>query len=92
MQVQSFISKLTPEQKKLQQQLVQEHVNKQAQEQNLNSIQTAQLLSETLAHNGLPQINSPVKNPLATLVNTVAGGESLVTNMFSSIFGDSTVN
>ena len=92
LQVQAFISKLTPEQIKLQQQLVQDHVTQQALEQNLNSLQAAQLLAETLEHNGLPQINSPVENTLAAVVNTVAGGESLVSNMFSSIFGDSTVN
>jgi len=91
-QVQAFVSKLTPEQIKLKQQLVQDHVTQQALEQNMNSIQTAQLLAETLQHNGLPQINSPVQNTLAAVVSTVAGGESLVSNMFSSIFGDSTVN
>ena len=68
-QVQAFVSKLTPEQIKLQQQLVQDHVNKQAITDKLNSIQKAHLLAQTLSHNGLPQINNPV-------VNTVAEGES----------------
>ena len=86
------MSKLTPEQIKLQQQLVIDHVNKQAIKDKLNSIQKAQLLAETLAHNGLPQINNPVENTLATVVNTVAEGEGIVTDLFSSIFGDSTVN
>ena len=69
-----------------------DHVNKQAIEENLNSIEKAQLLAETLSHNGLPQIHNPVENTLATVVNTVAEGEGIVTDLFSSIFGDSTVN
>ena len=69
-----------------------DHVNKQAIQENLNSIQKAQLLSETLSHNGLPQLHNSVEDSLATVVNTVAEGEGIVTDLFSSIFGDSTVN
>ena len=38
--------------------MFQEHVAKQAAEQNLNEAQTALLLAQTLEFNGLPQINS----------------------------------
>jgi len=85
--VQAFISKLSPEQVKLQQQLVQDHVNQQAQDQHLNSIQAAELLSETLQHNGLPPINAPVKSAISTVAGSLAGGESLVNSLFSSILG-----
>ena len=71
LQVQQFVSKLTPEQVKLQQQMVIEHVNKQAQEQHLNSIEKGALLAQTLAQNGLPQVNSPVENSGASVVNTM---------------------
>ena len=91
LQVQQFVSKLTPEQVKLQQQMVIEHVNKQAQEQHLDSIEKAELLAQTLAHNGLPQVNSPVENSIASVVNTVAQGETVLTNLVSSIIGDATV-
>ena len=70
--------------------MVIEHVNKQAQEQQLNSIEKAELLAQTLAHNGLPQVNSPVENSLASVMNTVAQGETLLTNLVSSIVGDTT--
>ena len=94
------MSKLTPAQVKLQQSLVEEHVNKEAAEKNLNWAQTALLLAVTLEHNGLPQISvAPSKigfvgdtgesespnNGNGVLDNVVSGASSI----FSTLFGES---
>ena len=85
------MSKLTPAQIKLQQSLVEEHVNKEAAEKNLNEAQTALLLAVTLEHNGLPEISvAPSKIGFVgntsdgVLDNVVSGASSI----FSTLFGE----
>ena len=83
------MSSLTPEQVELQQQLVVEHVNKQADEQHLNSVQKAELLAQTLAHNNLPAVSSPVdsNNLTNSVVSSVSQGESFLSSIISSFMG-----
>ena len=93
--MQEFVSKLTPAQIKLQQAIVEEHVNKEAVEKNLNEAQTALLLSQTLEHNGLPQISvAPSKigfvgeySPTTSdsVVDSVISG---VSDAINNMFGD----
>ena len=53
----------------------------------MSSVQKAELLAQTLAHNHLPPVNSPVENTLANVVGTVSQGESLVSSLITSLMG-----
>merc|ERR1719445_100457 len=94
--VQEYVSKLTPEQVQLQQTMVQEHVAQQALEQGLNSAQEALLLAQTLQHNGLPQVASPVESTLvngaSSLITAGSAGASSVLSSLSSLLGNNNVN
>ena len=100
--MQEFVSKLTPAQIKLQQAIVEEHVNKEAAEKNLNEAQTALLLSQTLEHNGLPQISlAPSKigfvdeySPTTSdnVLDSVISGVSDVINNIVGIGGDNSAD
>ena len=57
-QVQAYVASLTPDQIKLKQHQVIKHVEQEAENQGLSPAQAEALLAETLAFNGLPQINS----------------------------------
>ena len=56
--------------------MLQDHVRKQAEEQNLNESQTSLLLAQTLEYNGLPQLEpaSPNKIGLASDASDQSGG------------------
>ena len=56
--------------------MLQEHVRKQAEEQNLNESQTSLLLAQTLEYNGLPQLEpaSPNKIGLVSDASDQSGG------------------
>ena len=90
-QMLDYVSKLTPAQIKLQQSIVEEHVQKEAAEKNLNEAQTALLLAQTLEHNGLPQINAaPSKIGFVNSVeDTNSAGENngIFANIASGISG-----
>merc|ERR550534_3046670 len=94
--VQEYVSKLTPEQVQLQQTMVQEHVAQQALEEGLNSAQEALLLAQTLQHNGLPQVASPVESTLvngaSSLITAGSAGASSVLSSLSSLIGSNNVN
>ena len=85
--MQEFVSKLTPAQIKLQQAIVEEHVNKEAVEKNLNEAQTALLLSQTLEHNGLPQISvAPSKIGLVDEFSPTTS-DSFVSGVINTVMG-----
>ena len=71
MQVLAYVAKLTPDQIKLKQQQILNHVKQEVASQNLSPAQADALLSETLAFNGLPQINT---NPLGGLTSLIGQG------------------
>ena len=54
---------------RLQQQLVVDHVKQQAVQEGLGAAEAATLLATTLAHNGLPPVQS---NPVAAVLNGVS--------------------
>ena len=55
LQIQSFISSLSPEQVEAKRQEVEAHVAEEAAQQGLGEVEAAQLLEETLLYNGLTQ-------------------------------------
>ena len=65
------MAKLTPDQIKLKQQQILNHVKQEAANQNLSPAQADALLSETLAFNGLPQVNT---SPLGGLTSLIGQG------------------
>ena len=71
LQVLAYVAKLTPDQIKLKQQQILNHVKQEVASQNLSPAQADALLSETLAFNGLPQINT---NPLGGLTSLIGQG------------------
>jgi hypothetical protein len=83
-QVLEFVSKLSAEQIKLQQSIVEEHVTKEAGEKNLNEAQTALLLAQTLEHNGLPQLSvAPSKIGYAGDISN--SDESVLDNVMTGV-------
>ena len=76
------MSQLSPEQLKLQQSLVEEHVTKEAAEKNLNEAQTALLLAQSLEHNGLPQLSVAPSGDISN-----SDGESVMTSVFNTVLG-----
>ena len=56
----------------------------------MSSVQKAELLAQTLAHNHLPPVNTPVENTLANVVSSVSQVENLVSSLISS--GEDKVN
>ena len=71
MQILAYVAKLTPEQIKLKQQQILNHVKQEAAHQNLSPSQADALLSETLSYNGLPQVNT---NPLGGITSLIGQG------------------
>ena len=71
MQILAYVAKLTPEQIKLKQQQILNHVRQEAAHQNLSPSQADALLSETLSYNGLPQVNT---NPLGGITSLIGQG------------------
>ena len=62
------MSKLTPEQIRLKQQLVIDHVKEEAVKQGLSAAEAEAMLAQTLEFNGLPQVNSnPITGALDNL-------------------------
>ena len=62
------MSKLTPEQIRLKQQLVIDHVKQEAVKQGLSAAEAEAVLAQTLEYNGLPQLNSnPITGALDNL-------------------------
>ena len=70
-QILAYVAKLTPEQIKLKQQQILNHVKQEAAHQNLSPSQADALLSETLSYNGLPQVNT---NPLGGITSLIGQG------------------
>ena len=66
LQVQAFVSQLTPEQIALKQQQVISHVQQEAVKQGLSAAEAEAMLVQTLEYNGLPQVNS---NPITGAIN-----------------------
>ena len=67
-QVAAFVSQLTPEQLRLKQQLVIDHVKQEAVKQGLSAVEAEAMLAQTLEYNGLPQVSSnPITGALDNL-------------------------
>ena len=71
LQILAYVAKLTPDQIKLKQQQILNHVKQEAANQNLSPAQANELLAETLSFNGLPQINT---SPLGGLTSLIGQG------------------
>ena len=71
LQVLAYVAKLTPDQIKLKQQQILNHVKQEVANQNLSPAEADALLSETLSFNGLPQLNT---SPLGGLTSLIGQG------------------
>ena len=71
LQVLAYVAKLTPDQIKLKQQQILNHVKQEVANQNLSPAQADALLSETLSFNGLPQLST---GPLGGLTSLIGQG------------------